>query len=408
MSSHSMSKPISKSLFTPGVFVLAAFGALAGLLSLWRFAFGIGTITNLDNYYPWGLWIGIDVASGVALAAGGFTTAFLAHVLNRHKYEAIIRPALLTAVFGYTFVAIGVFTDIGQYYDIWRMMFPAWWQPNSVLFEVAVCVMMYLTVLWIEFMPIMFERFKGKVNLPGELYVFNGLVEKLIAFGDKSINKVMFFFAIAGICLSCAHQSSLGTLLVIAPTKVHPLWWSPFSPLMFLLSAFAVGYPMVIFESVWAHKSFGMKTNMSVLGDLSKIVPFTIGAYLIVKIWDMVHRGTWVYLNDMTIQTNMFCFEMIFGVIIPLLMFSSRKIRQSEPFLFLAAAMFVLFGVLGNRVNVFITAYNPPFADHPYIPHPLELLVTVGYISILMLLYRVFVTLFPVIEHHEEKVLGAK
>lgn len=405
MSSQAIPRPISKSLFTPGVFVLFTFAAVGGLLALYRFVFGLGPITNLDNYYPWGIWIGIDVASGVALAAGGFTTAFLAHILHRHHYEEITRPALLTAVLGYTFVAIGVFTDIGQYYDIWHLMLPKYWQPNSALFEVGVCVMMYLTVLWIEFAPMIVERFKGKVNLPGEMFVFNGLAEKLLNIVDKSLDKLMFLFIIAGVVLSCAHQSSLGTLLTLAPTKVHPLWYSPFLPLMFLLSAFAVGYPMVVFESVWAHKSVGLKTNMNVLGDLARISPFIIGAYLAVKIWDMFNRGSYVYLDDNTIQSNMFIFEMVAGVIIPFLMFSSKKVRQSEPLLFLAAALFVICGVLLNRINTFVTSYNPPFADHSYVPHVLEALVTIGFICMIMLLYRIFVTIFPVIGHHDDHLL---
>jgi Ni/Fe-hydrogenase subunit HybB-like protein len=405
MSSEAIPRPISKSLFTPGVFVLFAFAAVGGLLALYRFAFGLGPITNLDNYYPWGIWIGVDVASGVALAAGGFTTAFLAHIINRHKYEEITRPALLTAVLGYTFVAVGVFTDIGQYYDIWHLMLPKYWQPNSALFEVGVCVMMYVSVLWIEFAPMVVERFKGKVDLPGELFIFNNLAEKVLTLIELSLSKLMFLFILAGVVLSCAHQSSLGTLLTLAPTKVHPLWYSPFMPLMFLLSAFAVGYPMVVFESVWAHKSVGLKTNMNMLGDLARISPFLIGAYLIVKIWDMVHRGSYVYLDDNTIQSNLFILEMTVGVIIPFLMFSSKKVRQSEPLLFLAAMLFVIFGVLFNRVNTFVTSYDPPFADHFYVPHLFELLVTIGFISMIILLYRIFITIFPIIGHHDDHLL---
>jgi Ni/Fe-hydrogenase subunit HybB-like protein len=141
---------------------------------------------------------------------------------------------------------------------------------------------------------------------------------------------------------------------------------------------------------------------VDVLAELGRFVPVTIGAYLVVKIWDMVERGTYVYLDDMTVQSNMFLFEIIVGVIIPLLMFSSKRIRQSEPMIFLAATLFVVFGVMMNRVDVFVTSYTPPFTNYPYIPSLEEILVTVGYIALLMLLYRVFVAVFPVIAIHEE------
>ncbi len=402
MATEAVPKPIPLDLRRPGILVLIAFSLTAVVLVLWRLTAGLDTITALDDSYPWGIWIAIDVASGVALSAGGFTTAFIAHILHRHRYNEIVRPALLTAVLGYTFVAIGVFTDLGQYYDIWHLMLPRYWQPNSVLFEVGVCVMMYLTVLWIEFIPVIVERFKGHVNLPGEAYIFNGLVEKLLDIADRTLNKVMFVFVILGVVLSCAHQSSLGTLMVIAPTKVHPLWWSPFLPLMFLLSAFAVGYPMVTFESIWAHRSMGLQTNVTLLQDLSKFVAPTIGVYLLVKLWDMFSRGTYVYLDDFTIQSNLFLVELVAGTIIPMLMFASPSIRRSEPMLFLAASLYVVFGVLLNRVNVFITAYTPPHTNYPYVPRIPEVLVTVGYISMIILLYRLFVSIFPIIVVHED------
>ena len=140
--------------FTPGVWVTVAIAAVGLGALLYRFIFGLGAATNLTDDYPWGIWIAIDVACGVALAAGGFTTAFIAHVVHRDVFHPLVRPALLTAMVGYTFVAIGVSTDLGRFWAIWHVMLPTMWQGNSVLFEVAICVMCYLTVLYIEFLPI--------------------------------------------------------------------------------------------------------------------------------------------------------------------------------------------------------------------------------------------------------------
>jgi Ni/Fe-hydrogenase subunit HybB-like protein len=224
----------------------------------------------------------------------------------------------------------------------------------------------------------------------------------LLRFANHIIGKTIAIFTILGVVLSCAHQSSLGTLLTIAPSKVHPLWFTPLLPVLFLLSAIAVGYPMVIFESVWAHRSFKIKSNMDVLAHLGSIPRFTIGLYLIVKIADMIHRGTYRYLFEFSKQSNMFLIELIIGIIIPLVMFWIPKVRKSEGLLFTAATLYVVFGVLLNRVNVFIISYQPPFAEYSYVPHILEILVTVGFISMIILLYRIFVTIFPIIETHDE------
>ncbi len=266
MSDYLKPVQIRKKFFTPGVIVLCII-ALNGLVFLAaRFLFGIGAVTNLNNQYPWGIWIGVDVAAGVALAAGGFTTAALGHIMHREHFHAIVRPALLTAMLGYTFVAIGVFVDIGRWYNIWHPL--VMWNGNSALFEVGICVMMYVTVLYIEFLPVVTERFLGKVNLKGTLLILNKPLEKLLKILDKGLTKTIFIFIILGVVLSTLHQSSLGTLMVIAGPKMHPLWQTPILPLLFLLSAISVGFPMVIFESMIASKSFGLKPEMEVLTPL--------------------------------------------------------------------------------------------------------------------------------------------
>ncbi|MFN7013782.1 MAG: NrfD/PsrC family molybdoenzyme membrane anchor subunit, partial [Bacteroidia bacterium] len=311
--------PIKRKYFTPGVFVLIIL-ALNGLVFLiGRFLFGIGAVTNLDNQYPWGLWIGVDVAAGVALAAGGFTTAALGHVMHKEEYHAIVRPALLTAMLGYTFVAMGVFVDIGRWYYIWHPLIM--WNGNSALFEVGICVMIYLTVLYIEFLPIVTERFIGRVNLPGFLSILNKPVDKFLRVLDKGLSKTMFIFIIAGVVLSTLHQSSLGTLMIIAGPKMHPLWQTPVLPLLFLLSAIAVGFPMVIFESLIASRSLGLKPEMHILTRLGSMIAPLLGIYLAVKIGDMFIRETFVYLTEFNTTSVMFTIELLFGVIIPLRMF---------------------------------------------------------------------------------------
>lgn len=385
---------------TPGVWVLIAL-ALGGITVLAvRFIYGLGAVTNLDNNYPWGLWIGVDVASGVALAAGGFTTAFLAHIFHKHTYHVLVRPALLTAMIGYTFVGLGVAVDLGRYYNIWHVMMPSMWQGNSVLFEVGVCVMIYLTVLYIEFLPIVCERFVGRVNLPGILSKLNGFVEGLLRFLQATLGKIMTFFLIAGVVLSCAHQSSLGTLMVIAPGKLHPLWHTAMMPLLFLLSAFAVGLSMVIFEGYLASRSLKREFELNVMAPLGRIIPFLLTVYFGAKVIDIVNRGAYRYLGEFNLQTVMFGVEVIGGVLLPAFIFMAHRLRRQPVWLFTAATMVVL-GVVLNRLNVFVIGYQPQFGDGPYVPAWPEVLLTVGFICIIVLLYRAAVFIFPVLPKEE-------
>jgi len=402
MNMHPEAAPIEEEKFlTPGVMVMLALMAVGLAFVAARFLFGIGKVANLNNQFPWGIWIGIDVASGVALAAGGFTTGAIAYVFNRDQYHAVIRPALLTAMLGYTFVVLGLLVDIGRYWNITSPMYN--WNGNSVLFEVAMCVMIYLNVLYIEFIPIVVERFQGRVNLPGPLAGLNNKLETLLSLADKILGKVMFLFIIAGIVLSCLHQSSLGSLMLIAQYKVHPLWYTPILPLLFLLSAFAAGYPMVTFESIIVAKSFNRKPEMEVLTPLARFMPLLMGIYLVFKIGDMIVRGTYVYLLDGTYQTNAFMVEVVFGVLLPFVLLLFKRIRQSAGWLFFASSVFVL-GILLNRINVFVTSYSPPYKLNAYFPALGEIFITIGLIATLMFLYRVFVFIFPVLGAEPKKM----
>ena len=382
-------QPVARKLLTPGVYILLGLMAVGIFFTLKRFIFGLASTTNLDQQYPWGLWIGIDVATGVALAAGGFTSAFLAHVIHREKYHAIIRPALLTATLGYTFVVLGLQADLGRYYNVWHPMLPSMWQGNSVLFEVGICVMCYLNVLYLEFAPIVCERFMHyDLRFPR--------ITRLATWMYPKIDRIMFLLIIAGCCLSCLHQSSLGNLMVIAPSKLHPLWWSPAQAGIFLASAIMVGFPMIVWESLFAGWSLKLKPEMSVLTPLARFVPFTLGGYLLFKLADMWARGSHVYLGDGSAQSMCWMLEVGLGVVLPLALLLVPRVRRSPLALF-GTMTLVIGGVLFNRVNVFIIGYRPPFAEKTYVPSFGEFAVTIGLIAALMFVYRVCVTYLPII-----------
>jgi Ni/Fe-hydrogenase subunit HybB-like protein len=391
--------PLNRNFWTPGVWVMLCFMAAGAVAIVARFTGGIGYVTNLSNARPWGVWVGVDVATGVALAAGGFTTAALAHILGRHHYEPVVRPALLTAALGYTFVVLGLLVDIGRSWAIWKPMIH--WNTNSVLFEVAMCVMIYLNVLYIEFFPIVAEQFKGRVNLPGILAGLNGLVDWVLKTGDAILDKIMWIFIILGVVLSCMHQSSLGSLMLVAPTKLHPLWYTPVLPLMFLVSAISVGYPMVVFESTIASSSFKLDPEMKVLTPLIRITVFLLGGYLLLKTGDILVRKTYVYLLEGTYQTNSFLVEYILGILVPWLLLLSRRVRRSRGGIFTAACL-IVGGVVLNRINVFIVGYRSPITETGYFPAIGEFLVTFGLVAALMFIYRLAVTFLPVLPASKE------
>lgn len=396
MSADEKAAPVANKFFTPGMKILTVVMVAGVGVGLYRMAMSLAAVTNLNDQYPWGLWIGIDVASGVALAAGGFTTSALVYIFQREHFHAIIRPALLTAMLGYTFVGIGLSFDLGRWYNIWHPSLPWMWQPNSVLFEVAMCVMIYLTVLYLEFAPIVCERFIGRVNLPGKLGRLNDPVDVFLRLANHVLGKIMFLFVIAGVVLSCLHQSSLGALMVIAPYKVHPLYWSRLLPIFFLTSAIAVGFPIVIMESIIACRSFGRKPEMHILTPLSRMIPYLIGAYIAFRLGDMLYRGTYIFLFDGSAASIVFWIEFGLLTIVPFCMFMTPDVRRSPSGLFIGAVMYIA-GVVLNRCAVFFIAYQPPYADKPYIPAIGEFALTIGLVCAIVFIYRTIVTLFPVL-----------
>jgi Ni/Fe-hydrogenase subunit HybB-like protein len=217
----------------------------------------------------------------------------------------------------------------------------------------------------------------------------------------------MFFFIILGVVLSCLHQSSLGTLMMLAGPKIHPYWQTPIAPLLFLLSAISVGFPMVIMESLIASRSFKLKPEMHVLSKLARFIGPLLGVYLAFRIGDMVIRETFVYLTDLSLPTIMFIIELFVGVIIPLRIFLNPKILKSPGWIFFASIL-VIFGVLLNRFNTFVIAYTPPNATTTYFPSIGEISVTLGFVALEVLLYRFFVMNFPVIgqpdKNHKPKL----
>jgi Ni/Fe-hydrogenase subunit HybB-like protein/Fe-S-cluster-containing dehydrogenase component len=394
--------PVDQKLLTPGVWVLIALVAVGALAWLGRFVAGLEATTNLDQQFPWGLWIAMDVGSGIALAGGGFVAAAIFHVFHREHYHTLARSALVTALLGYTLYVPGLLADIGRWYNIWHPTLPNMWQANSVLFEVGICVMIYLNVQYCELTPIVCERLSGWdwLRRRPRLHMLLDRVHHVM-------NKLMPALLVLGVALSTFHQSSLGNLMVIAPYKLHHLWWSPLSPLLFLLSAIMVGLPMVIFTILYASWSLNRRPEMHILSRLaSRYVPAFIALYLAAKVADMIWRGTYGYLVDGSYEGVLWTIEVLAGVVLPLVLFLRPGVRRSPRWL-AATCLLVISGVILNRLNVFVLAYHPPFTEKRYFPSAIEFMVSIGLVAALLLVYRVMVTYLPILSPQPRLVRAA-
>ncbi len=320
-----------------------------------RYSMGLGATTNLTDTFPWGLWIGFDILVGVGLAAGGFTIAAAVYIFNIERFRPILRPTILTAFLGYLLVIAGLMVDLGRPWAIWHALI--YWNPHSVMFEVAWCVMLYTTVLALEFSPVVLERFRLQRTL-------------------KVIKAITIPLVVAGVILSTLHQSSLGSLFLIIPGRMHPLWYSNIIPFLFIISCVAAGLCMTIFESFLSSRAFGREVELPLLSELAKVVVVVLALYFIVRIQDLINRDALKYVFEPSYQSIMFLGEIILGVVVPFFLLLSKRIRTSKVGLFYSAAL-VLLGFVAHRMNTAITSMEQ-WPTRTYIPSWQELFITLG------------------------------
>jgi Ni/Fe-hydrogenase subunit HybB-like protein/Fe-S-cluster-containing dehydrogenase component len=394
---HHEHAPVPHKLLTPGVWALLSIVLVGVGFWIYRMTVGLAASTNLDQQRPWGLWIAMDVGSGIALAGGGFVSAAIFHVFHRERYHMLARSALVTALLGYTFYVPGLLADLGKWWKLPITMLPPMWQGNSVLFEVGMCVMIYLNVQYAELTPIICERLLGESWFKRFPRIF-----RVTEIAKKFLDLMMPLLLCLGVALSTFHQSSLGNLLVIAPYKLHPLWWSPLAPLHFLLSAIMVGLPMVIFTILFASWCLDREPEMEALEPLArKYLPIFTIIYLATKFGYMAWSGTWSYLLDGSYEGILWIAEMLL-LLVPFVLLVVPKITRSPKRLALACLSIIL-GVVLNRLNVFVLAFHPPFQQKRYIPSVTEFMVSLGLVAALLLVYRVMVTYLPILEPRQKR-----
>ena len=346
-----------------------------------RFIFGLGAVTNLSDGYPWGIWIVIDVMVGTAFGCAGYAIAILVYVLNKGQYHPLIRTAVLAGLFGYMLGGMAVMIDLGRYWQFYTLMWPGYVHLNSVMLEVAWCVMAYIVVLMVEFSPTVLERF-GLKN------------------AQQKLSKVMFLVIAVGILLPTMHQSSLGTMAVVAGNQISPLWQTQLLPPLFLISALLMGYAIVPFESFLASLGLSRPLETKLLGKLTKVMLVVTGFYLLLRFGDLLWRGALglAFVGDL--DSIMFWIENALFVI-PILLLAKQANRNSPRLIFLSAVSLLLAGSI-YRINTYIVGYHP-FAGGTwhYFPSVGEIMVTVGIFSLEVMLYLIVVKTLPVLHRAE-------
>jgi Ni/Fe-hydrogenase subunit HybB-like protein len=331
----------------------------------------------LSDKFPWGIWIGFDVLCGVGLAAGGFTLAAIVHVFNIKTYKPVVRPAILTAFLGYVLVVVAIMFDLGRPWNIWHPLIM--WNPRSVMFEVGWCVMLYTTVLFLEFVPLVLEKF--------------GLVRP-----QKVLKGIMPAVVVLGVILSTLHQSSLGSLFLIMPSKLHPLWYSPLLPILFYVSAISVGLAMTIFESWHSAKAFGRELEWPLVQRLSRVLAVAIAVFVAMRYMDVIKRGALATLSQPGMERWLFGIETLL-IVVPMVMLFSEKTRQSPRAVYLAVVMFLL-GFVANRLNVGITGLERSLGVS-YVPKWTEVAVTLAIIAAGFAIFRFAARNLALFEHAE-------
>ena len=369
-------RPLGGSTFTPFTLLLGVLAAIAGVILVYRFIYGLGAVTNLNDGYPWGIWIAYDVVVGSAFACGGYSMALLVYIFNKGQYHPLVRPALLASLFGYTLAGVSVIFDLGRWWNFWHIFWPGYAQVNSVMFEVAVCISAYIVVMWIEFSPAFLEKW-GMKDV------------------KQKLNKLLFFFIALGVLLPSMHQSSLGSLLVIFGQQIHPLWQSGMLlPVTYLLTAILLGFAVVIFEATLSSTGFKRQLETDVLAPLAKVMYLTLAAYVVLRVAEVLIRGALGTAFAATWQAFWFWVEMA-CFIVPLATLASENARRSASKLFVGAVLLMLGGFL-LRINGFLVGYMTGEGWN-YFPSLAELMVTVGIIAFEILAYIYIVRNYPVL-----------
>ena len=374
-------------LITPTTITLFAICVLMAIILLVRFVFGLGAVTNLNNGYPWGIWLAYDVAAGTAVACGGYALALVTYALNRGQYSPIMRPAVLASMFGYAMGGFSVLVDISRWWNFWHILWPTYFNLNSVMIEVALCISAYTTILMIEVAPALVEKAVEWTRTR------NADLHRLTLKVQKVLNRLLIVFVALGMTLPTMHQSSLGTLLIPFGATMNPLWNTPLLPLLFLITALCIGYAIVIFEATLVSDRFSRPSEAGILGQLAKFMMGTIAVFLAARVIDVVVTGKTHLIFTSGVLGLLFVLEfLLLGAALYVLSAKERRMTPRGQFI---AAVFVLAGGVLYRVDSYLVSYHRP--GWSYFPSVSEMLISFGMIALEVLGYVLLIKLLPIL-----------
>lgn len=389
MASHHDAAPVGGPIFTRTFRTLAAIAGAAAVLILWRFVVGLGPSSGMTDGYPWGTWKLFNVIVLTSVASGGYAMALLVYILNKGHYHVLVRHSLLTSAVGYSVAVLALGVDVGRPWNFWRIpVSVSAWNVDSVLLEVALCVSAYLLVLWLELSPAFLERWSEQPD---------GALGRFARWVSPRMDRIFVWIIAMGILLPSMHQSSLGSLYLLAGYKVHSFWQTPFLPLLFLLSCWIMGYAAVILTYLLSSTRYGRAIEKPMMGSLSRIMRWVIFAFLIVRMADLFWRDQLPLLFGGGKYALLLLVELsLFAVPAFMMLRPGHRTRIGEMF---RGAMLVLTAGGLYRLDVTLIAYSPG-DGWVYFPSTVELIITLGFIAVQVMAYAVIVKRFPILSSH--------
>jgi Ni/Fe-hydrogenase subunit HybB-like protein len=379
-------RPVGGKLFTPVIKLMLVLWGLGTVAGLYRFTQGLGVATSMNDGYPWGIWIAFDVVVGTGLASGGYAMALLVFVFNKGKYHPLVRPALVTSFLGYSVAGVAVAFDLGRYWNMWRIPVTPWdWNGTSILLEVALCMFAYTGVLFIELLPALLERW-SEAGHPERAALARRWLPRL--------ERALPFIVALGLVLPTMHQSSLGSLLLVAWTKVNPLWHTGLLPMLFLLTAVGMGYAVIYFESIFSAAAFGRRMETKMLSRIGVFVAGVLIAFVVVRFAGLFAADRIGLTVTSGLRSFFFWAETALFLAAAFL-FMQQGVRASAAGQ-LQAALLALGGGTLYRVDAFLTAFNPG-NNWVYFPSLSEILVTLGLVATETVVYVFIVKKFPIL-----------
>jgi Ni/Fe-hydrogenase subunit HybB-like protein len=385
MSAHTdFHAPVGGRLMTRPFMVLLAIAGIGALVAMYRFVNGIGSVSNLSNGYPWGVWIAFDVVIGTAIGCGGYAVGLLVYILNRGKYHPLVRPAVLTSLLGYGLAVIAVVIDLGRYWSLWKVPIFVWRWSHSPQLEVALCVAAYTLVLMIELSPALLEKLRASAS--------SGL-RRLAQSGLTFIEKSFVWVLALGLLLPTMHQSSLGTMMLLPGPRMHPLWFTPWLPLLFVVNCIIMGFAVVTLEATFSAVAFRRSRETAMIASLSHVAAWVALGWSVFRVAVVALTGKLGYLAS--------GYGLAFLAEVGLLVVGAAMLlsesRRSQPVWQVRAAILLFLGTALHRVNTYLVAFNPG-SNYSYFPAVPELLITFGIVAAEIAIYVAVVKTFPILQ----------